>query len=189
MNDANILRYLRITGKADERTLTLIQKCKEQAQKELSPVRLYQVYDIRPTPGGVLIADREFEGEKIRKKLDGCGKCALLAVTLGAKSDLLLRRYSVSQPAKAVVMQAVLADYVEDFCDLTETEIARQYPEYQLQRRFSPGYPGFPLSYQKQIFSMMELSKRIGISLTDSDLMIPTKSVTAFAGLKKGTSE
>ena len=49
--------------------------------------------------------------------------------------------------------------------------------------RFSPGYGDLPLEVQRTLFSLLEPMRHIGLSLTDSLLMSPTKSVTAFVGL------
>ena len=45
-----------------------------------------------------------------------------------------------------------------------------------LRPRFSPGYGDFALEYQKDIFRMLECEKRIGITLTEGNLMMPSKS-------------
>ena len=37
---------------------------------------------------------------------------------------------------------------------------------------------------QKDIFKILDCSKKIGLTLTDSLLMSPTKSVTAIVGIK-----
>lgn len=150
------------------------------------PKRIFRICEIEKAPNGVFLDGVFFEGEKIRNRLSDCKACALFAVTLGAESEALLRRYAISHIAKATVMQAVLADLTEDVCDLTEKEIKKQIDSHStLTLRFSPGYPGLPLSYQPLIFSMLEITKRIGIFLTDSYMMTPSKSVTAFAGIKE----
>ena len=52
-----------------------------------------------------------------------------------------------------------------------------------LKPRFSAGYGDLPLAVQKAIFSALELSQRIGLTLNESLLMTPSKSVTAIFGL------
>lgn len=186
MTQRQILRYLRIAGEPDPRTTEMIARGIQLAKETAQPKRMFKVFPCVARETGVQIGEMFFEGEKIISKLSCCEFCAILAVTLGEPCDRLLRSYSVSEPAFAVVLQAVFADYCEDFCDLTEKEIQNSMPGCALQKRFSPGYPGFPLTDQKKIFSMLDITKRIGIFLTDSCLMIPTKSVTAFVGVKKG---
>ncbi|MFQ7401032.1 MAG: vitamin B12 dependent-methionine synthase activation domain-containing protein, partial [Neglectibacter sp.] len=57
-----------------------------------------------------------------------------------------------------------------------------------LRPRYSPGYGDFSLENQRFFFDSLEITKRIGVFLTDSFLMIPCKSITAVLGLsEKGT--
>ena len=52
-----------------------------------------------------------------------------------------------------------------------------------LRPRFSPGYGDLKLEHQKDWFRLLDISRQIGIELTDSLLMVPTKSVTAIIGI------
>jgi len=54
-----------------------------------------------------------------------------------------------------------------------------------LTSRFSPGYRDLPLTLQREIFTLLEPSRRIGLSLNASLLMSPSKSVTAIVGITK----
>ncbi|MBQ7879735.1 MAG: Vitamin B12 dependent methionine synthase activation subunit, partial [Clostridia bacterium] len=40
-----------------------------------------------------------------------------------------------------------------------------------------------PLQTQKEMFALLDCERKIGLTLTESLLMSPTKSVTAFVGL------
>ena len=48
---------------------------------------------------------------------------------------------------------------------------------------FSPGYGDLPLDLQREIFAALDCPKRIGVSLNESLLMSPSKSVSAIIGL------
>jgi hypothetical protein len=52
-----------------------------------------------------------------------------------------------------------------------------------MRPRFSPGYGDFDLSVQTNICDVLKTGKTIGVTLTDSLLMMPSKSVTAVVGL------
>ena len=184
MNTKNILRYLRIKGEPDALTAALIRDCAAEAKKAVSPTRIYRVCQVSPAPDGVFLDSELFSGDGIRKRLSGCDHCALFAVTLGAKADLLVRKYAATQPSRAAVMQAVLAEMTEDQCELLQKELLAAFPQFAASKRFSPGYPGLPIAFQKQFFAMLDLTKRTGVTLTDADMMIPTKTVTAFLGLR-----
>ena len=44
----------------------------------------------------------------------------------------------------------------------------------------SPGYGDLPLSLSRTIISELDATKKIGVSITESDLLVPSKSVTAI---------
>ena len=53
------------------------------------------------------------------------------------------------------------------------------------QRRFSAGYGGVELFHQKEIFQQLELEK-LNMFLSETFIMHPEKSVTAFALVNNG---
>ena len=52
--------------------------------------------------------------------------------------------------------------------------------------RFSPGYGDCPLSAQPSILAALNASRLLGLTATTTNLLMPTKSVTAFIGLFDG---
>ena len=93
--------------------------------------------------------------------------------------------------SRAVVMQAAAAAMLEDYCDRINEEIRENYEKqgYYLRPRFSPGYGDFPLDCQPALLAGLDAGKRIGITLTDSLLMAPSKSVTAVMGVASVRSD
>ena len=89
--------------------------------------------------------------------------------------------------SKAVVLQAAAAAMLEDYCDQMNEELEKKYEEkgLYLRPRFSPGYGDFSLECQPALLGCLEAGKRIGITLTDSLLMAPSKSVTAVIGISR----
>ena len=122
--------------------------------------------------------------EKLAKNLSGCRSVLLFGATVGIEIDRLIAKYSRISPTKALLLQAYGAERIEalcnEFCKCYESENS-----VGLRPRFSAGYGDCPLETQKDIFSLLECSRRIGLTLNDSCLMSPTKSVTAFAGIKE----
>lgn len=101
--------------------------------------------------------------------------------------DRLLQKYNKTQISKAVIIQAAATAMIEEFCDMATDEIKQKIesnnsPIY-FRPRFSPGYGDFPLSYQKNMAAVLSCSKKIGLTLTDSLIMAPSKSVTAVIGV------
>ena len=52
--------------------------------------------------------------------------------------------------------------------------------------RYSPGYGDLPLDIQFDLLTLLQAQKRIGLTVMNSNMMVPTKSVTAFIGLSEG---
>ena len=167
-NDRELLRYLGCkNGTVPDQNLTdLIAQCKQELEQAASPRVIWREYPLC---------------------MKDCERVLLFAATLGSQVDVLLHRYNMIQMSKAVVMQAASVAMLETFCDEQNQRLKEEYEEkgWYLRPRFSPGYGDFPLECQRQIAPALELNKRIGVTLTDSLLMAPSKSVTAVIGVSR----
>jgi len=125
------------------------------------------------------------KSRNLLKNLDGCDRVLVMAATLGAEVDRLLLRYGKLSVSRAVVMQAAASAMIEAWCNEVCAGWKQAYEARRLylRPRFSPGYGDFSLSCQEQILNGLEAGKRLGITLTDGGLMMPTKSVTAVIGV------
>lgn len=129
--------------------------------------------------------DVTFESEGLVRNLTGCCGAILLAATVGPACDMLVRRASITSAADAAVYQAAGAAAIEAFLDDYNDKLKASYEARGLflRPRFSPGYGDLKLEHQKDWFRLLDITKQIGIELTDSLLMVPTKSVTAIIGI------
>ena len=118
------------------------------------------------------------------KKLDGCCDVCIFNATIGIGIDRLIKKYSVLSPAKSLVLQAIGAERVEMLCDKFCNDLCGDVGGY-ITERFSPGYSGISLEMQKLIFGFLDCARNIGVTLCNSMIMSPTKSVTAFVGIKR----
>ncbi len=135
------------------------------------------------------IDDKVIRSRDLAKNLNGCDEVFLFGATIGVGTDRLIARASVNNMLSAAVYQAVGAALIEAYCDSINMEIDSMVREEgkSTRPRFSPGYGDFTLDYQEMIFELLNLTKHTGISMTESKLMIPSKSVTAIIGVKPGT--
>ena len=78
-----------------------------------------------------------------------------MAVTLGPGPDRLIRRASVGQMSRAVVLQAAAAAMTETWCDQINERIRQEAERDGLctRPRYSPGYGDLPLELQKDIWA------------------------------------
>ncbi len=125
------------------------------------------------------------EGPSICDFLAGATQVALLACTLGASADRELRRLSATDALGQVIFDAACTDLVEWGADEVCREIAAWGRERGLVAgdRFSPGYADFPLSVQAHFLDVLQAQKRLGLTVNESSLLVPTKSVTCVVGL------
>lgn len=123
----------------------------------------------------------------LAKCLAGCDEMILFAATIGLEIDRKIARYERISPTKALLSHAYGAERIESLCDGFCREIEQELSEEQLycSNRFSPGYGDLPLETQVEFFRLMDCNRQIGISLNDSLLMTPSKSVTAIFGIGK----
>lgn len=185
MNKSEILRYLGFQKKEiGEENEKLIDKNIEKVLKISNKKYIFKICDIKIEKNTVYIDEKPFKSENLSNNLSGCKKAVLLCATLGRDIDLMIKKSSVMNMADAVIIQAVAAEYLEEFIDEIECEIKNK-TKLNLKPRFSAGYGDLDISYQRDIFDMLECQKRIGVSLSDNFYMIPSKSVTAIIGLTK----
>jgi len=120
----------------------------------------------------------------LAKCLAACDRVVLFAATVGLTPDRAVEKYRRLSPEKALYANAVGAERVEALCDTFCGELAATRT---VRPRFSPGYGDLPLSLQREIFAALDCPRKIGVTLTDSLLMTPTKSVTALVGIVKNS--
>ena len=189
MNTKEILRYLGYgRHEAKEQVLVLIEACVRELERAAVPKSIYKEYPLSfYGEEGIACCAFQTCSKALKKNLKDCQSVLLFGATLGTGVDLLLHRYNRLQMSKAVVLQAAAAAMLEDYCDQMNEELEKKYEEkgLYLRPRFSPGYGDFSLECQPALLGCLEAGKRIGITLTDSLLMAPSKSVTAVIGISR----
>lgn len=177
LDRAEALRYMGGHGvNPDDITKALMDKAEEEILKICRPV--YTFTEI-PKDSPVL------GGEDIRKVIEKSEKVVLIAATLGIYVDKLIRKWQITDMAQAVVIDSMASVAIEQFMDKIELELSKRYSGYYFTNRFSPGYGDYPLEKQKEIIKLLNTEKKLGLNLTESLMLNPTKSVTAVIGMGK----
>ena len=183
MDKKEVLRYMLTRSTVQDEALNaLIDKIIAEAKQNCTPKSIYRIFDCTVTEDTVTVNDLEFKSRRLAQNMAGCTRVAVMAATLGTPGDMLLRLHA-NEGAELVTTQAVLAAYIEEVCDGLQASIERENG-VKTRQRYSPGYFDLDISEQKKMFELIEITKRCGITLTDTFQMIPTKSVTAFAGIE-----
>ena len=181
--DREILRYAGVKGDADEQTLALLQQAKDEIKDKLSYKVCYCDLPVQIVDDVCDFSVFSVRSKTLSKRLADCKRAVVFAATLGVEIDRLLLKYGKIAPAKALFLQAIGAERIESLCNAFCADLPCA------GARFSPGYGDLPLQTQKDIFALLDCERKIGLTLTDSLLMSPTKSVTAFVGLGRTMCE
>ena len=180
-----IARYMRMGRSVPEGALAeRMTQLRDEALAVVRPARIGRRFAL--VDGAIVSGDVRLEiAGTLARHIDGCSDVYLVCGTIGAGIDALQRRASVSSGADALIVQAIGAALVEKLMDAVEDEIrAELSAEEELVARYSPGYGDFPLAAQRHILLLLDATRRIGVSLTDTLLMVPSKSVSAILGVR-----
>ncbi len=166
----------------DDITDSLINKCSMELSDVLSPKCCYVRSSVSfPEQDLTDFGFGNIQSHALYTHLQGCNEVILMAATIGIAADRLIAKYGRFSPAKSVIIDALASSAIEHWCDNAELAITKNDKLHC--SRFSAGYGDFPLSYQTHFIRYLDTSRKIGVTLSDSLLMTPTKSVTAVIGI------
>lgn len=185
INRNEILRYAGVSS-ATEEIDKLLDECIALAYDSLSYNVCYTYLPIKHTPDGIDLGFATSSSVNLKKNLDGCESIVLFCATVGSALDRLISRYSAVSPSKAFMLQAIGAERIEALCNVFNQKISDEAKNQGMitAPRFSAGYGDFPLEFQRDIFRVLDCQRKIGVTLLESLIMLPSKSVTAIIGIK-----
>lgn len=182
------LRYLGYHGtqQPDEAVQQSLDRCADELQNVVAPKSVFQAFPLtHPVEGTMKLADVFIHSKNLSRTLKGCTSVYLMAATLGIDVDRLIARASAVRMSDAVMYQAIAAAMIEAYCDEVN-DVLRQEAErvgLYCRPRFSPGYGDFRIEHQRDFSRLLNTPKKIGLTVTESCLLVPIKSVTAVIGL------
>ena len=191
---ARYLGYSKLSA-PDSQIASLIEQAATQMHKIINPKAVFQDFqlEISFSPENqnqenpiIKLKDTNFQlqSKDLYNNLKNCHKVYLLACTLGPQVDSLIRKTQFTEHVMAAVFQATGAMYIEEVVDFVNNQINQieKGQNKSTRPRFSPGFGDVSLEVQKDFFSLLPCSK-IGLTLMDTLIMAPEKSVTAFVGI------
>ena len=183
-NTSEILRYAGVSGASPEAE-RLLQSCLPEAESVLRYQVCWAEFPLHCHNGNAEMGFAVPSSVDLYTHLQNCERVIVFAATVGIGLDQLIARYSRISPSKALLLQAIGAERIESLCDLFCSDIAAEKAAVGqgLTRRFSPGYGDLPLSFQQDLFRVLDCPRKIGLTLNESLLMSPSKSVTALMGV------
>ncbi len=164
----------------------------------LKPLVLYESYRVKGLVHERLnlqsnsgSADRAYlSGPLIAQHLARSQTIVIMLCTIGSPLDDTVSSLFMSDPSLAVALDGVGSAAVEKLALLACNYFEAQAKQEGLNTSIplNPGMVGWPLDQgQPQIFTLLD-SEQIQVSLTDSCMMVPNKSLSMVLGVGKDVS-
>lgn len=195
LNRDEALGYLGYAGQqVDETLLARFHELAQACETIVEPLYAWGLFDIDEKlscwdgPDSAVVLSScalRLPGESIAAHLNGARKVALMACTLGAVSEREMRKYAALSAADGVMYGACASALVEAAANAVEGFVVAEAHELGLHTnwRFSPGYGDLPLDVQPAFLAALDATRKLGVALTATNMLVPVKSVTAVVGL------
>lgn len=106
-------------------------------------------------------------------------------VTIGAAlEEEVTRLFDQQEMAGAVILDAIGSETADAVADRMHRVVLKELAEekgFSVTPRFSPGYGDWPVTVQREVLEVCG-GQEVGISVNESSLMTPRKSVSAVLG-------
>jgi len=170
------LKRLKINSKTQVKQKELIRKLLDVAATLVSPKAIYKVaYVESKKDTGVDIGGVWFKSRVLRKNLDKVERVFPYIATIG--KSLEEKATSTKDLLEQYYLEEIADLALEDTLAYLERYLKKKYRLGQLSSMSPGSLADWPLAQQAGLFSLFgDTRKIIGISLTDSFLMIPRKS-------------
>jgi hypothetical protein len=196
IEEHSVLKEMRVArakslGDLEERPLReAITKAMDLAYTLIHGKGIYRTFTITGATEDLVQAkgaEGLFTGRNMLKLLADCKYATLMATTIGPDLEDEVERLSgegdLTGSYALEMVGGLMADYMAERVD-ERIEIEIKRAGFVKTMRFSPGYGDWPLGKQPQILELCGAEK-IGIHLTDTNIMLPRKSVSAVIGWRQ----
>ncbi|BES65540.1 vitamin B12 dependent-methionine synthase activation domain-containing protein [Gottschalkiaceae bacterium SANA] len=190
MRIEEVIRYLGYqNNQVDQQTRKRVQEVMQIVEDTIDPRWDFQSFERHEwSKNRVTLRGLPFclQGESIAKHLQDASRVFLMAATLGVEAERMLMRMQAISMTDAMILDSCLSTYVEGAADQCQEEIKKLISESeQLTFRFSPGYGDFPLAVHQDMIRSLRWDRTLGITVTSSMMMVPSKSVIAIIGVEE----
>lgn len=183
---SEVMRYMRAGKNTSGELDRIVDESIIKIYKSIAP-RVCYIYLPLEIDGDYLKAgDISIKSQSLAKRLLGCHRVCIFAATVGTDVDRIIRASSSVSSTLGLAADASGTAAVEEVCDqfCRRLDIDVSKAGECTTSRFSVGYGDLSIEYQKDIISLLDTKKHIGVSLSLGGMMTPTKSVTAIVGIK-----
>lgn len=184
-----VLRYLEYKGQdIDNNLVEIIEECRNIAKDRINPRYTFRVYSIKQKYKGIIELEGTnliLESNDLYEILKDCNECILMAATLGINIEKDIKKYSCTELTKGIIIDSCATTAIEEVCDRVQNEIENNILKngQYLTFRYSPGYGDLSIEKNIEILNILNGQKEIGLTITNSGIMIPRKLVIAIIGI------
>jgi hypothetical protein len=165
----------------------MLEENRKECIKALKPAALYEIFTIdRIVNNSVYFKSGNiFNGPNISRILKGSEIAVIFMLTLGKEVDDLIKKVREGgDTLGTIIMDSITTEMLHVAGDQAGRIIKKNITvpdDYASTCPYSPGQYKWTIEEQKELFNMVDGSK-IGISLNQSYLMIPFKSISGVYG-------
>ena len=196
IDEEEVLRYQGYhSNKVEETSDIILQITRREIEQS------YCLFELQGIYSSIKIKEISFSGGRVDLEngfvinfnnsvislLKGTNYLGLGVVTIGGSlENKVSELFSLGEYPRAVALDAVGTVAVEALSRYVRNLICQEAKDRNLQitRYFSPGYNDWDISQQKDIFKVIPTNK-IGVSLTESCMILPRKSLSWIIGMGK----
>lgn len=188
-----VLRYLQHKNQDISEDLNLIiDDCVKLTKSIFSPRYTYKICyideeKIKENKEEVYLKDEniKFESKDLYKLLSNCDRCVLISATLGLEIEREIRKLTYTDLTRGVIVDACATTAIEEVCDIIQYNLEQDLLKQgkYITMRYSPGYGDLSIEKNKDIVNILNSQTRIGLTVSDTGIMIPRKSVVAIIGI------
>lgn len=117
--------------------------------------------------------------EDLKFYLKGCNKILIVIATLGIEIDRIIKKETIMDMSNAVILDGAASAWLEVSTDKAQENMKLEAHTF----RFAPGYGDIPIEWNSFFATDMMADKKIGVTLSESGLFIPQKSMLGIIGI------
>lgn len=176
-------------GKIPEYFHELVDEILSQVPRRCKIKAGYRILDLKKPSDrndGIFVDEIFFKMDRIvTSQLRKADKAALFVCSIGTGMETWAKQMlRTGEPAMSYFIDTIASVTTENVTDLLHERIGLKMSEHGLKitNRYSPGYCNWSVAEQHLLFSLLP-QNFCGITLTESALMLPMKSVSGVIGI------
>ena len=170
-----------------ETIIFILEELQNKARLQ-SGYKIFSPRKVKLNGDSFIIDNRTFScGKIIYSSLKNSESIAFLVSSIGNEIEEWSKHFMDNgEMLKGYLLDKVASELVEQLADKTELLLEDELKEIELKatNRYSPGYCGWSVADQQNLFSLLP-ERFCGVSVNSDSMMMPIKSVSAVIGVGK----